>query len=70
LALFSLSFLGFAFFATFALLVIVRLYMGVVYSVCGSATMTLAGDVLPQKKVGLGINRFVNFKNPLFLGNF
>jgi predicted MFS family arabinose efflux permease len=32
--------------------------MGVVYSVCGSATMTLAGDVLPQKKVGLGINRF------------
>ncbi len=58
LALFSLSFLGFAFFATFALLVIVRLYMGVVYSVCGSATMTLAGDVLPRKKVGLGINRF------------
>jgi predicted MFS family arabinose efflux permease len=58
LALFSLSFLGFAFFATFALLVIVRLYMGIVYSVCGSATMTLAGDVLPQKKVGLGINRF------------
>jgi predicted MFS family arabinose efflux permease len=32
--------------------------MGVVYSVCGSATMTLAGDVLPQTKVGPGINRF------------
>jgi predicted MFS family arabinose efflux permease len=58
LALFSLSFLGFALISVFELLVIVRLYMGVVYSVCGSATMTLAGDVLPKKKVGLGINRF------------
>jgi predicted MFS family arabinose efflux permease len=58
LALFSLSFLGFALISVFELLVIVRLYMGVVYSVCGSATMTLAGDVLPKKKVGPGINRF------------
>ena len=58
LALFCLPFLGFAFITVFGLLVLVRLYMGVIYSVCGSATMTLAGDVLPQKKVGLGINRF------------
>ena len=58
LALFCLPFLGFAFFSAFGLLVLIRLYMGVVYSVCGSATMTLAGDVLPQDKVGLGINRF------------
>lgn len=58
LALFSLSFLGFAFFSVFALLVLVRLYMGIVYSVSGSATMTLAGDVLPLTKVGQGINRF------------
>lgn len=58
LALFCLPFLGFAFFSVFGLLVLIRLYMGVVYSVCGSATMTLAGDVLPQNKVGLGINRF------------
>lgn len=58
LALFCLPFLGFAFIEVFALLVIIRLYMGVVYSVCGSATMTLAGDVLPQDKVEPGINRF------------
>lgn len=58
LALFCLPFLGFAFITVFGLLILVRLYMGVIYSVCGSATMTLAGDVLPQKKVGLGINRF------------
>lgn len=58
LALFCLPFLGFAFITVFGLLVLVRLYMGVIYSVCGSATMTFAGDVLPQKKVGLGINRF------------
>jgi predicted MFS family arabinose efflux permease len=58
LALFCLPFLGFALISVFGLLVVIRLYMGAVYSVCGSATMTLAGDVLPQNKVGLGINRF------------
>lgn len=58
LALFCLPFLGFSLISTFGLLVLIRLYMGVVYSVCGSATMTLAGDVLPQDKVGLGTNRF------------
>lgn len=58
LALFCLPFLGFAFLPIFGVLVLIRLYMGAVYSVCGSATMTLAGDVLPQNKVGLGINRF------------
>lgn len=58
LALFCLPFLGFAFIPIFGMLVLIRLYMGVVYSVCGSATMTLAGDVLPQNKVGPGINRF------------
>lgn len=58
LALFSLPFLGFAAFPIFAVLVILRLYMGVVYSVCGSATTTLAGDVLPPSKVTQGISRF------------
>lgn len=58
LALFCLPFLGFAFIPVFAILVLIRLYMGVVYSVCGSATMTLAGDVLPPEKVGKGTNRF------------
>lgn len=58
LALFSLPFLGFVAFPFFGALVFLRLYMGVVYSVCGSATTTLAGDVLPPSKVGLGVNRF------------
>ena len=42
LALFCLSFPAFIAFPVFGLLIIVRLYMGVVYSVCASATMTLA----------------------------
>lgn len=58
LALFCLPFLGFAFITVFGVLVALRLYMGIVYSVCGSATTTLAGDVLPQDKVKHGINRF------------
>lgn len=58
LALFSLPFLGFVAFPIYGALVAIRLYMGVVYSVCGSATTTLAGDVLPQNKVGQGVNRF------------
>ena len=32
--------------------------MGAVYSVCGSATMTLASDVLPKTKITEGISRF------------
>lgn len=58
LALFCLPFLGFVAFPIFGVLVLIRLYMGVVYSVCGSATTTLAGDVLPPSKVGQGVNRF------------
>lgn len=58
LALFCLSFPAFLAFPVFGLLIVVRLYMGVVYSVCGSATMTLAGDVLPVTKVTQGISRF------------
>ena len=58
LALFCLPFPGFVAFPFFGALVVIRLYMGVVYSVCGSATTTLAGDVLPPSKVGQGVNRF------------
>lgn len=58
LALFCLSFPAFLAFPVFELLILVRLYMGVVYSVCGSATMTLAGDVLPASKITQGISRF------------
>ena len=58
LALFCLSFPAFVAFPLFGALVIIRLYMGVVYSVCGSATMTLAGDVLPVTKITEGISRF------------
>lgn len=58
LALFCLSFPAFIAFPIFGALILVRLYMGAVYSVCGSATMTLAGDVLPQSKVTAGISRF------------
>ncbi len=58
LALFCLSFPAFIAFPVFGLLIVVRLYMGVVYSVCGSATMTLAGDVLPGDKITEGISRF------------
>lgn len=58
LALFCLPFLGFIVFPFFGALVAIRLYMGIVYSVCGSATTTLAGDVLPADKVGQGVNRF------------
>ena len=50
LALFCLSFPAFIVFPAFVPLIFVRLYMGVVYSVCGSATMTLAGDVLPPPR--------------------
>lgn len=58
LALFCIPFLGFIMFPFYTALVVIRLYMGVVYSVCGSATTTLAGDVLPPNKVGQGVNRF------------
>ena len=58
LALFCLSFPAFIAFPVFGLLIIVRLYMGAVYSVCASATMTMAGDVLPAAKVTEGISRF------------
>lgn len=58
LALFCLAFPAFIAFPFFAALIIIRLYMGAVYSVCGSATMTLAGDVLPQSKITEGISRF------------
>ena len=58
LALFCLPFLGFPLLSFFGALVALRLYMGVVYSVCGSATTTLAGDVLPESKVRVGVNRF------------
>jgi predicted MFS family arabinose efflux permease len=58
LGLFCLPFLGFMAFPFFGALVAIRLYMGVVYSVCGSATTTLAGDVLPPDKVRQGVNRF------------
>lgn len=58
LALFCLPFLGFVAFPFFGALVAIRLYMGIVYSVCGSATTTLAGDVLPPDKVSQGVNRF------------
>ena len=58
LALFCLSFPAFIAFPVFSLLIGIRSYMGVVYSVCGSATMTLAGDVLPVAKITEGISRF------------
>ena len=58
LALFCLSFPAFLAFPVFGALIVVRLYMGAVYLVCGSATMTLAGDVLPAAKVTQGISRF------------
>ena len=58
LALFCLSFPAFIAFPIFGALIVVRLYMGAVYSVCGSATMTLAGDVLPRTKITEGISRF------------
>ncbi len=58
LALFCLSFPAFIIFPVFGLLILVRLYMGAVYSVCASATMTMAGDVLPVAKITEGISRF------------
>lgn len=58
LALFCLAFPAFLVFPIFGALVVIRLYMGAVYSVCGSATMTLAGDVLPPTKITEGISRF------------
>lgn len=58
LALFCLSFPAFIVFPIFGALIVIRLYMGAVYSVCGSATMTLASDVLPRSKVTEGISRF------------
>lgn len=58
LALFCLSFPSFLIFPIFGALIVIRLYMGAVYSVCGSATMTLASDVLPPGKITKGISRF------------
>lgn len=58
LAMFCLSFPAFLIFPVFGLLIVVRLYMGAVYSVCASATMTMAGDVLPAAKITEGISRF------------
>lgn len=58
LAMFCIAFPLFLAFPFFGALVIIRLYMGAVYSVCGSATMTLAGDVLPLNKITEGISRF------------
>ena len=58
LALFCLSFPAFLIFPVFGLLIVVRLYMGAVYSVCASATMTMAGDVLQAAKITEGISRF------------
>ena len=58
LALFCLSFPAFIVFPIFGVLILIRLYMGAVYSVCASATMTLAGDVLPLAKITEGISRF------------
>lgn len=58
LALFCLAFPSFIAFPIFGILIIIRLYMGAVYSVCGSATMTLASDVLPTTKITEGISRF------------
>jgi predicted MFS family arabinose efflux permease len=58
LGLFCLAFPGFIVFPIFSMLIVIRLYMGAVYSVCGSATMTLAGDVLPPAKITQGISRF------------
>jgi predicted MFS family arabinose efflux permease/CBS domain-containing protein len=58
LSLFCLAFPGFIAFPIFSVLIIIRLYMGAVYSVCGSATMTLASDVLPRNKITQGISRF------------
>ena len=58
LALFCLSFPAFLAFPLFGALIVIRLYMGAVYSVCGSATMTPAGDVLPAAKITEGISRF------------
>lgn len=58
LALFCLSFPAFIALPVFGALILIRLYMGAVYSVCGSATMTLAGDVLPADKITEGISRF------------
>ena len=58
LALFCLSSPSFIAFPLFGALIVIRLYMGAVYSVCGSATMTLASDVLPVTKITEGISRF------------
>jgi predicted MFS family arabinose efflux permease len=58
LGLFCLAFPSFIAFPIFGVLIIIRLYMGAVYSVCGSATMTLASDVLPRTKITQGISRF------------
>ena len=58
LGLFCLAFPSFIVFPIFGALILIRLYMGAVYSVCGSATMTLAGDVLPPAKITEGISRF------------
>lgn len=58
LALFCLAFPSFIEFSIFGALIVIRLYMGAVYSVCGSATMTLASDVLPPTKITEGISRF------------
>jgi MFS family permease len=58
LAFLCLCFVGYAIAKTFEALIVVRLFTGAFWSICGSATVTLAGDTLPRKLIGMGINRF------------
>ena len=58
LALLCISFLGYPLFTLVGALVCVRLFTGAVWSICGSSTVTLAGDTLPRPKIGMGISRF------------
>ncbi len=58
LFLLCLTFFSYTLFATLTAILIIRLFTGAFWSVCGSSTVTLAGDTLPPSKIRIGINRF------------
>ncbi len=53
-----LTVIGYACFSSFTVLILLRLITGATWAVCGSSTMTLAGDTLPRDKAAMGISRF------------
>ncbi len=58
LFLLCLTFFSYTVLTAFVAILCIRLFTGAFWSVCGSSTVTLAGDTLPPDKIRIGISRF------------